>query len=121
MLELQRVPNEKDRRIVAHHVIDALARIKLQSEAARIAPGVGTTLLTGHRGEADQGLGLGARLEDGGPRIAAHVLSDLKMPEGTAALGMRLTFRDAFAIEVRHLLDQIMIVEHDGTIRTDRK
>jgi hypothetical protein len=53
MLELQGIANEKDRRVVAHHVIDALARIELQGEAARVAPGVGATPLTGHRREAD--------------------------------------------------------------------
>jgi hypothetical protein len=55
----------------------------------------------------------------GGPRIPAHVVGDLKMTEGAAAPGMRLTLRDAFAIEVRHLLDQIMIVEDDRAIRAD--
>src|ERR1700722_12101903 len=119
MLELQRIPNEKDRGVVPHHVIDALARIELQREAARIAPGVGTALLTGHRREADQGLGLGAWLKDRRSRIAADVLGHLEMSKGSAALGMRLTLRDAFAIEVRHLLDQVMIVQDDGTIRTD--
>jgi hypothetical protein len=38
---------------------------------------------------------------------------------GTPAFGVRLTLRDPFAIEVRHLLDQIMIVQDDGTIRTN--
>jgi hypothetical protein len=64
MLELQGITNEKDRGIVPHHVVDALARVKLQREAPRIAPGIGTALLPSDRREANQGLRLGARLED---------------------------------------------------------
>jgi hypothetical protein len=54
-------------------------------------------VLTGHRRETDQGLRLGARLKDCGPRIGADVFSDLKVPESTAPLGMRLALCDALA------------------------
>src|ERR1700675_4448234 len=64
-------------------------------------------------------VGLGARLKHRGPRVAADVMGDLEMTEGAAALRVWLTLRDAFAIEVRHLLDQVMIVQNDGAIRTD--
>src|ERR1700688_2044018 len=49
MLELQRIANEKYRRVVAHHVVDALAGVELQRESARVAPGVRTAALTGDR------------------------------------------------------------------------
>ncbi len=119
MLELQGIAQEKDRRVITHHVIVALAGIELQRETARVAPGVRTAALTSHRREADQRLGLGARLEDRGPRVVADVLGDLEMTEGATALGVRLSLRDALAIEVRHLLDQVMIVQNDGAVRTD--
>src|SRR5277367_6880005 len=121
MLELQRITNEKDRCVVSHHVVDAFARIELQREAARIAPGIGATLLTGHGGETDQRLGLGARLKDCGPCVGAKIFSDLKMTESTAPFGMRLALRDALAIEVCHLLDQIVIIQDDGAISADGK
>src|ERR1700722_15184551 len=119
MLEFQGIANKKDGGVVPDHVIDAFARIELQGEAAWVTPGVRTALFTGDRRESDQGLGLGARLEDGSPRIPANVLRDLEMSEGAAALRVRLALWDALAIEVRHLLDQVMIVQNDGTIRTD--
>jgi hypothetical protein len=46
-------------------------------------------------------------------------LGDLEITEGAATLRVWLTLRDAFAIEVGHLLDQVMIVQNDGTIDTD--
>jgi hypothetical protein len=66
-----------------------------------------------------QSLSLATRLEDGSAGIPADILSDLEMTENAAALRMRLTLRDTFAIEVGHLLDQIVIVQNDWAIRTD--
>jgi hypothetical protein len=58
VLELHRVAHEEDRRVVADHVVVALAGVELQREAARVAPGVGAAALAGDGGEADQGVGL---------------------------------------------------------------
>src|ERR1035437_5894909 len=59
--ELERIANEKDRRVVADEVIVALLRIKLDREAARIARRVGRALLARHGREADEELGAFAR------------------------------------------------------------
>ncbi len=34
---------------------------------------------------------------------------------------MRLAFRNALAIEIRHLLDEVMIVENDRAVAPDRQ
>ena len=115
----ERVAHEKCGRVVAYHVVDAFAGIELQREPAWIAPCVRTAALTGDRREAAQRVGLRARLEDRGPGVAAHVIGYQKVTMRTTAFGMRLPFRDPFAIEVRHLFDQIMIIEDYGTIRAN--
>ena len=47
---------------------------------------------------------------------AADVLGDLKVAEGTTSLGMRLALWDPLAVEVRHLLYQVVILQQDRTV-----
>jgi hypothetical protein len=42
--------------------------------------------------------------------LFAGVLGHLETPERPASLGMRLTFRNPLPVEVRHLLDEIVIL-----------
>jgi hypothetical protein len=49
----------------------------------------------------------------------ADVVGHLEHAESTAALGVRLAFRDALAVELGHLLDQVVVLEQDRTVRTD--
>ena len=43
------------------------------------------------------------------------------MAEGAAALGVGLAFRDAFPVEVRHLLNQVVVLEQDRAVGPDRE
>jgi hypothetical protein len=45
------------------------------------------------------------------------LVRDLEVPERAAALGVRLALRDPLPVEVRHLLDQVVIVQEDRAIR----
>jgi hypothetical protein len=45
----------------------------------------------------------------------------LEPPESTRTLGVRLTLRHPLTVELRHLLDQIVIVQQDRSIRTNRQ
>ena len=119
VLELHRVADEEDRRVVADHVVVALGRIELQREAARVAPGVGAAALAGDGGEAGEHLGLDARLEQGGPGVGAHVLGRLEHAERARALGVRLALGNPLAVEVGHLLDQVLVLKQDRAVRTD--
>src|SRR5262249_18496107 len=46
----------------------------------------------------------------------AHVVRDLERAEGPAALGVRLPLWYPFAVEVRHLFDQVVVLQEDRTI-----
>jgi hypothetical protein len=50
--------------------------------------------------------------------IPAHrdVAGDLEVPEGAAALGVGLALGDPLAVEVGHLLDQIVILQQDRAV-----
>ena len=119
VLELQRVADEEDRRVVADDVEVALRRVELEREAAWVAPGVGRAALAGDRREPQDQLGLRAGLEHGGLRVPADVVGHHERAEGAAALGVRLALGDAFPVEVRHLLDQVEVLEQDRSVRTD--
>ena len=121
VLELQRVAHEEDRRVVADHVEVASGRIELQRESARVPPGVWAAALAGDGGEPDQRVGLGARRKHLGSGVFADVVGHFEVAERATALGMRLAFRDAFPVELGHLLDQVVILQQDRTVGADRQ
>ena len=121
MRELHRVADEEDRRVVADQVVIALVGVELQREAAHVAPGVGAAHLAGDGGEARQHLGGRALLEQRRLGVARDVLGRLEHAERAGALGMRLALRNLLAVEMRHLLEEMDVVEHDGAVRADRK
>lgn len=117
--ELDPVADEEDGRVVADEVVVALVRVELQREAAGVAPRVGAALLAGDGGEAREHLDLGAGLEEGGARVGAHVARDAEGAERPAALGVDDALRDALAVELRELLDEVVVVQRDGAVGPD--
>jgi hypothetical protein len=121
VLELHWITDKEDRRIVADHVEIAVLGIKLHREPARITPCVGAAALARHGGKAHPRFHFCTGLEELRLGVFADVGRYLEIAECAAPLCVRLTFRDPLAIEVRHLLDQIVIVEHDRTVTPDGK
>ena len=119
VLELHRVPQEEHGGVVAHHVVVALGRVELQREATRVTPRVGAPALAGHRGEADQRVGRRARLEHRRLGVGAHVTRHLEVAERAAALGVGLALRDPLPVEVRHLLDEVVVLQQDRAVGPD--
>ncbi len=117
--ELHRVADEEHRGVVADEVVVALGRVELQREAARVAPGVGGALLAGHRGEAGQHLGLHAGLEQRRLGVRRDVLGGLELTERAGALGVHVALRHALAVEVRHLVQEVVVVQQDRTVGAD--
>ena len=58
-------------------------------------------------------------LEDGGLGEAADVVGDDEGAERATTFGVGLALRDALAVEVGHLLNQIEVLQQDGTVGTD--
>ncbi|CVN03242.1 Uncharacterised protein [Streptococcus pneumoniae] len=114
--ELHRVAQEEDRGVVADDVVVALLGVEAQCEAAHVAPGVRGAELAGHGGEAQEGLGLRARLEHEGLGVLRHVLGHLELAEGAGALGVRAALRDVHAVEVLVGLQQVGVVQDDGPL-----
>ena len=117
--ELQRIAQEEHRGVVADDVVIAFGGVELQREAARVAPGVWAATLTGHRGEPDHRLGCGARLKHRRLGERADIVGYLEPPESARTLGVRLAFGHALAIELRHLLDEVVIVQQDRPVGAD--
>src|SRR3546814_10101337 len=74
-----------------------------------------------HRREADQHVGGGAGLEQGGLGEARNVLGRFEHTEGARALGVGLALRHLLPIEVRHLLDELHVVEQERPVGSDRQ
>ena len=117
--ELHRVADEEDRGVVADQVVVALGRVELQREAARVAPGVGAALLAGDGGEAGEHLGLDAGLEQRGLGVRRDVLGGLEHAERARALGVHVALGDALAVEVRHLVEEVVVVQQDRAVRAE--
>ena len=120
-LEFQRVAHEEDGGVVAHHVEVAFLGIHLHREAARVAPCVGAAALACDGREARDDVGLRARLEHFRLGVFRDVARHGEMAERARALGVGLALRDALPVEIRHLLDEVVIVQNDRTVGTDRE
>ena len=116
MRELDRVADEEDRGVVAHQIPVAFFGVELQGEATRVADRVGRAVFERNGREAGERFGRGALLQRGGLGELADVLGDLEDAEGAAAFGVGLALGDALAVEVRHLVDEMVIVQQDRAV-----
>ena len=66
-----------------------------------------------------QRVGGRAGLEDGGLGVLADVLGDLEAAEGAAALGVGLALGDPLPVELRHLLDEVVVLQQDRAVGAD--
>jgi len=117
--ELERVADEEHRGVVADDVVVALGGVELQCPAPRVAPGVWAAALAGHRGEPDHRLGAGARLKHRRLGERTDIVGDLEASESARPLGMGLTLGHPLAVERRHLLDQVVIMQQDRSVGAD--
>jgi hypothetical protein len=110
--ELAGVADEEDRRVVAHHVPIAFFGIELDGKAARIALRVARPLFAAHGGEANEHAGLLADLvEDFRGGIAGDVAGHGKDAVSARTLGVNHAFGNPLAVEVRHLFEQLVILD----------
>lgn len=116
VLKFQGVAQEKDGRVVPNQVVVAFAGIELQRKTARIAPCIRTTTFARHGGEPDQNVRFRTRLEHRRLGVGTNIVGHLEMPERSGTLGVRLPLGDTFAIEVGHLLDEVMVMQQNWAI-----
>ncbi len=110
--ELEGIADEEHRRVVADEVPVAFLGVELDGEAAHVALGIGRPALAGDGGEAQKQLRLLAdRGEQLGARVARDVLGDSERAVGGRALGVHHALGNPLAVEVRHLLDEVVVGE----------
>src|SRR5271154_6656916 len=117
MLEFHRIANEEPRRVVANHVVVTVTRVELQCEATRVPPRVGAAALTGYGRESREHVRFNTGLGHGRLSVTTHVTGHDKLSERAPAFRRRLTLGNSFPIEVRHLFNQVMVVQQNRTIR----
>ena len=116
--ELRGVPDEEHRRVVTDQVVVALLGVELQREAPRVADCVGRTEFTGNGREAREHVGLLADLvEECGARPLRDVLGHLEEAMGAVSARVHDALGHAFAIELRHLLDQVVVLQQQRAVR----
>ena len=115
--ELDGVADEEHRGVVADEVVVALGGVELQREAARVAPGVGGALLAGDAWRSGRACRSWCRAGTGRPwcrRETSSVVS--KTPNAPAPLACDDALRDALAVEVRHLVQEVHVVQQDRAV-----
>uniref|UniRef100_A0A804P5F6 Uncharacterized protein n=1 Tax=Zea mays TaxID=4577 RepID=A0A804P5F6_MAIZE len=116
--ELDAVADEEDGEVVAQQVPVALAGVELHGEPARVADRLRGPPLVDHRREAhDHGRPHAGRAQEVGARQRRHVVGALEEALGGGPARVHHALRDALAREVRHLLDQVVVLQQDGTAR----
>jgi len=114
--EFDGIPDEKDRGVVPHHVVVAFLGVKLDRKPARVAFGIGGTLLAAHGGKAHKDFRLFARFrEERRPGVLAHIGGCFKVAVCACALGMHHALRDALPVEVRQFFQQVNILHQYRT------
>ncbi len=117
--ELAGVLDEEHRGVVADEVVVALLGVELQRESARVAHRVRRAEVARHGGEPQEGLGLLADLgEEGRPGPARDVGRHRERAVGGGAAGVHHALRNALAVEVRELLEQLLVLDQRRTADT---
>jgi hypothetical protein len=104
----------------------AVDRLELHREAARIALGLRRFLGAGHGGEAhehrrlDAGLVQHPRAGVLGGRLVADLAIGLEVAVRAGAARMHHALRNALAVEMRDLLDELVVFEGRGPALADR-
>jgi hypothetical protein len=75
-------------------------------------------LLTGHGGESGHHRRTRPLLQEVGLAPLTDVLGGLEEPEGPVALGVHDMLGNPFPIEVRHFLEQIVILEEKWPLKS---
>ena len=115
--ELDRVADEEDAEVVADQVPVAVLGVELDREAARVAQRLGGVAAAGDRREAHGDLGPLARLlEQLGARVLARSARRRPCPSPRRsrtrrAAGVDDALRDALAVEVADLLEEVVVLE----------
>ena len=116
VLELHRIANEENRRVVSHHVVVAFAGVELQREAAGSRQVSGLPLSPATVENRIKVFVLAPGWNRRSLGIGGDVFGYLEVAEGAGTLGVRLPFGNPFAVEVGHLLDQIRVLQQNWSV-----
>ena len=113
--ELDAVLDEEHRDVVADQIEVALFGVELSGKAAGIARRVGGPARADDRREAHKHRGFDGRiLEEGSTRVLRHRLVHLENTVDAGAASVDHTLRNAFVVEVRHLLTVVEVLQETG-------
>ena len=128
--EFQRIAHEEDGRVVAHQIPVAFVGIEFQRKAPHVAFMVRRAHFPCDGRKACQHRGcLPDRAKDRGTAVSADVLRDGEGAKAAPAFGMDHAFRDPFAVLMRQLFQQLVILHQHraavacglgGLVRRDR-
>ena len=117
--KFQRIADEEHRRVVADDVPIALLGVELQRKAAHVALGIRRTTLAGDGREAQEQLPSSCRSSRSTSAFVylRDVVGDGQRAIGTRALGVHGALRNALAVLMRELFEQMEVLEQHRAAR----
>ena len=116
-----RIADEKDRRVVSHHVPVAFFGVELQCKSADIALRIGGTLSPATVEKRGEHIGLLAHFgKDIGLGVLGNIMGDGEGAMCPPAFGMDHTFGNPFPVLMGQLLEQLVVL-HQKRAARDRR
>src|SRR5581483_11110018 len=122
ILELRWIAHEKNRRVIAHQIIVPILGVELDRESSWVTHRIGRACFSRDRGEAYQYRGaLAHPVEEcrlcPGRRISRY----FEVAKRAAPFGMDNALGYPLAVELRHLLNEIVVLQQQRSFGSDRK
>jgi hypothetical protein len=118
--EQRRVPDEENRRVVAHQIPHTIIGVKLHGETAWITRRIGRSRLTTHRRKPNGDRSALADLfEHLGRTVFGDVVRHLEVAECTGTFGVDHTFGNALTVKMRHFILKMEVLQQGWTALAD--
>ncbi len=117
--ELQRIPDEEDRHVIAYKVVIAVGCVELDREPTRVTDCLGCTPAAGDRREPHKSLTASADpVEHRGLGVGGHVAGDLEVPVGARTSGVHDSLRDPLPVEPGKFLEEVLVLQQHRAVRS---
>lgn len=115
--ELDGISDEEDWGVVSNHVPVSFLGVELDGVTSGVSGGISRSLLTSDSGETEENWGCFTDLtEEFGFGVFADIVGGFEEAVSSGALGMDDSFGDSLSVEVGELVNEVDVIEGDGSV-----